>query len=317
MLSLPLAPLPQPGIALSVPGVLHPGDRLPHPAGLEVSPLLFWAVVAVVVAIVVWLLLDLSAGTAEQGDRHTADRSGQPGRGTAADDDLGVIAGEALVVGRPRRSPGVAARATDPDAPAVAAAPLAVSATADPEPAPRAGPPATPWPTVATGKAAATAGPSPPVSTPWNPVRALALVLGVAMGMAAIEQARAVEALVAFVRSDNAAQVGRLAFAFGALALVGGALAVPAPRVAAAAFGAAGAIGLALASAPRWEERARWWDAAYVLGPWPHLAYWAAAAFGLSALATLGAVYRPRHAPARPRRRGFRPRGLRRWLWSP
>ncbi|MDQ3168168.1 MAG: hypothetical protein M3P94_05930, partial [Chloroflexota bacterium] len=96
--------------------VLHVGDSLPHPAGLEMPPLLFWGIAGTVVLLAGWLVIDLlpasrrHAGTAPAGD--DLPDPGEPliigrGRGRAIPAPLpGVISPETALPGTARIDPG-------------------------------------------------------------------------------------------------------------------------------------------------------------------------------------------------------------------
>lgn len=127
-----------------------------------------------------------------------------------------------------------------------------------------------------------------------NPIRVLALLLGLGAGALALDRARAVEALASFISTPGGLNASRLGFSFAALLRVGGALAPTAPRASAAVFAIATMIGIFLATASRWEERLEWWGAEYVLTAWEQLPLWAVAAAGLALLALAGWWYRPR-----------------------
>ncbi len=320
--------------------VLHVGDRLPHPAGLEMPPLLFWGVVAAVVLLAGWLVVDLlpaSGRRARTGALH----------GTVGDD--APDPGEPLIVGRGRgrSSPLPAPRPANPET-AIAANDPVLRAPSQPDnslteeaaqfdpvgdpPLRRhddvslvsrdlviaAGetrewqPPPDTFLTItgavttlrrdaATGTVSASVAPGDAEgrlvawsiarsrSRPWtDPARLLPAVAGGAMGLLAAERTREVQGLASLVRSDNAAQVSRLALGFTVLLLVGAALAIPVPRAAAAVLALAGLVATTLAFAPQLANRLRWWDARYVLGEWPHLGWWAVAAFTLAGVALLG-----------------------------
>ncbi|HKG25473.1 MAG TPA: hypothetical protein VKB09_07475 [Thermomicrobiales bacterium] len=126
-----------------------------------------------------------------------------------------------------------------------------------------------------------------------SPARLLVLLVGFTAGWVALDRVRAVDALANFLRTDGAAQVARLGFAFAALLWVGAALAPVAPRGSALAFGVAGAIGTFLATASTWERRLEWRGAASVLNAWDRLPLWAGAAFALALFSLLAGRYRP------------------------
>jgi hypothetical protein len=136
-----------------------------------------------------------------------------------------------------------------------------------------------------------------------SPLGVLVLLFGFAAGWVVLDRVRAVEALASFLRTDGAAQVARLGFAFAALLWVGGALAVVAPRGAILAFAVAGAIGVFLATASRWESRLEWWGASAGLQGWDRLWLWAGFAFALAVLSYAAGRYRPRRALRLPGRR--------------
>jgi hypothetical protein len=137
---------------------------------------------------------------------------------------------------------------------------------------------------------------SQPVATSatLSPPRLLVLLVGFAAGWVALDRVRGVDALGNFIKTDGAAQVARLGFAFAALLWVGAALAPVAPRGSALAFTVAGAIGTFLATPSSWERRLEWWGATAVLNDWDGLPYWAAAAFALALLALAAGRYQPR-----------------------
>jgi hypothetical protein len=97
-----------------------------------------------------------------------------------------------------------------------------------------------------------------------------------------------------FIRTDGAAQVAQLAFAFAALLWVGGALAPVAPRGAIAILVIAGAIGTFLSVPDRWEVRLEWWGAQSVLDAWSSRPLWAGGAFCLALLTLIAERFRPR-----------------------
>jgi hypothetical protein len=136
-----------------------------------------------------------------------------------------------------------------------------------------------------------------------NPLGVLVLLFGFVAGWVVLDRVREVEALASFLRTDGAAQVARLGFAFAALLWVGGALAVVAPRGAILPFAVAGAIGVFLATASEWESRLEWWGASAVLQGWDRLWLWAGFAFALAILSFAAGRYRPRRALRLPGRR--------------
>lgn len=127
-----------------------------------------------------------------------------------------------------------------------------------------------------------------------NPIRVLALLLGLGAGALALDRARAVEALASFISTPGGLNASRLGFSFAALLLVGGALAPTAPRASALVLALATVTGIFLATASRWEERLEWWGAEYVLTAWEQLPLWTVAAAGLALMALAGWWYRPR-----------------------
>jgi len=305
--------------------VLHVGDSLPHPAGLEMPPLLFWGIAGTIVLLAGWLVIDLlpasrrHAGTAPAGD--DLPDPGEPliigrGRGRAIPAPLpGVISPETALPGTARNDPGAEPLVRRHDDVSLVSRDLVIAAgeTREWRPPPDyflaiAGAVTTLRRDTVTGTVSASVPPgggdgrliawSIARRRPWaDPARLLPAIAAAAMGLVAAERAREVQGLASLVRSDNAAQVSRLALGFAVLLLVGAALAVPAPRAAAAALVLAGLLGTTLAFAPELANRLHWWDARYVLGSWPDLGGWAAAAFVLAGLALLAS------------RRGRRERG--------
>ncbi|MEJ7762691.1 MAG: hypothetical protein WKF80_07850 [Thermomicrobiales bacterium] len=232
--------------------VLHVGDRLPHPAGLEMPPLLFWGVAGAVVLLAGWLVIDLLPASG----RHVA---------TAPSPDAAPDPDEQLIVGRGRgRAVSVpSAIATQPptvpidggaehlvrrhDGLTLISRDLIIAAgeTREWRPPPGtflaiAGAVTTLRRDTATGTVSVTvpAGGGDGRLVAWSiarrrrwadPARLLPAIAAGAMGLVAAERAREVQGLASLVRSDNAAQVSRLALGFAVLLLVGAALAIPAP----------------------------------------------------------------------------------------
>lgn len=137
-----------------------------------------------------------------------------------------------------------------------------------------------------------------------NPIGVLTAILGIGAGVVALDRARAIMAISAVITTHGTVNVSRLAVGLVVLFCVGGALAMPAPRLATAVFLAAGGVGVFLATAARWESRLKWWGAGYATTGWDNLWGWAALAFGLAVLAFAGWLY-----AGRGRREASRPRG--------
>jgi hypothetical protein len=127
----------------------------------------------------------------------------------------------------------------------------------------------------------------------FNPMQLFVTVFGFAAGWVAIDRVRAVDTMGNFIRTDGAAQVAQLAFAFAALLWVGGALAPVAPRGAIAILLIAGAIGTFLSVPDRWEVRLEWWGAQGVLNAWSSRPLWAGGAFCLALLTLIAERFRP------------------------
>lgn len=259
--------------------LLHPGPALPHPEVLEFP---WWAYAlggAVVLLFSAWIAYDLrgapgTAASAAPGPG-PAGRSRRPTPAPAASDVI-LFGDEGLIAGRRPTSAHAGAAA----GPAVALAPSdAPDEAGEAESASEAGRDATTFVSDTTLP---------------NPVRLFALVLGLIATALAVEHVRAVEALAGFIRSSNADQVGRLGMAFVLLLAAGTALVVVRPRIAALCFAGSGIVGIFLATAERWQDRLRWWDASYVLDAWQFLPQWSVAAFALAGVALLGAIYQPR-----------------------
>lgn len=269
----------------------HPGDALPHPTGFEAPPLLFWSVSIVAGLLPAVLLVDLLGPRGEGAARAAARRTQEP---------LIVDTDEPLIVGRPRAGRGgVQSHPQDgvPEPPA--------PDQSFPVPGKRM--------TIMSGRTSAEAGgpvetasaesgtgseangpETPGLHRSWlNPARLLVTVVGIGLGIVATERAREVQALATLVRSGNAAEVSRVTLAFAVMLLVGGSLAISAPRAAALLLILAGATALFLSYAPELANRLRWWDAAFVLQPWSSLQRWAGGCLVLAAIAWFSASYRP------------------------
>lgn len=126
-----------------------------------------------------------------------------------------------------------------------------------------------------------------------NPIRVLTAVLGIVAGIQATDRVREIMQLDAALGTVGTLQVSRVALALAVLLCVGGAVAMPAPRLAAAAFAAAATLAGLCTQAGRWEARLEWWGAGYALTAWSNLWVWALIGAGLAGLATLGWWYRP------------------------
>lgn len=240
-------------LAVSESASLHPGDALPHPAGFEIPPLLFWILSVVTAGLVVWIACDLRRGAAPQ--RNVGPEPAE----AEADEKAGP---EPLVIGRPRA--GRSRRVTLPDETPVDAESLAITPVR-----------------------------AEPMRVWLNPARLLVATLGIGLGIVATERARQVQALASLVRSDNAAQVSRLALAFAVLLLLGGSVAIFAPRVAALLLAVDGVLAIFLSVVPDLANRLRWWDVGYVLQPWESLRWWAGGCAALALLAWFSASYQP------------------------
>jgi hypothetical protein len=127
-----------------------------------------------------------------------------------------------------------------------------------------------------------------------NPVRVLAAVLGVGAGVQAMDRVREIMELDAMLGTEGTLQVSRVALWITVLFCVGGALAMPAPKLAAVALLGAAALSAFLAVASWWESKLEWWGAEYALTAWSNLWVWAGVGVGLAALALVGGWYRPR-----------------------
>lgn len=232
----------------------HPGDSLPHPAGFEIPPLLFWALSLMTLILVAWIAIDLRRSAVNRGHRGPAPSNVE---GELADS-------EPLIVGRPRGGNLGPVRALP--RPAEDIEPLVVA------------------PARLTSSRVS-----------LNPVRLLVTTLGIGLGIVATERAREVQALASLVQSDNAAQVSRLALAFAVLMVIGGSLAISAPRAAAVVLLVGGGLALFLSFTPDLATRLRWWDAGYVLQPWEALRWWAGGCTILACLAWFSVSYRLGH----------------------
>jgi hypothetical protein len=118
-------------------------------------------------------------------------------------------------------------------------------------------------------------------------LRPLLFGLGAIFGWYALDRAGAVEAFAGFIGSPGTENASRIAFAFAALFWVGAALALVAPRGAALAFAGAGALGLVLACADRWEARIEWWGANAAASQWNGRWFWTGLAVALALLSFL------------------------------
>ena len=242
------------------PFLLHPGDGLPHTDALDLPPWVQGVGVMLVVAVGAWLVADAWAERRAAGAADQAANAADPGERRK---------GERLV----RGGPGAPEAAADD----------ALSPTASPLP-----PETVMEAARLRGQPAAIEG-----GATFTPPRVLLFVLAVVAGWLALDRARAVEAVAAFIGNDGTARAATFAFAFAALFWVGGALTLVAPRGAALAFALAGACGFALATASRWEERLEWWGAGAAAEQWDGLAWWTAAAFGFALLALAAGRNRP------------------------
>ncbi len=127
-----------------------------------------------------------------------------------------------------------------------------------------------------------------------NPVRVLTAVLGIGAGVEAMDRVRAIMELDAMLGSEGTSQVSRVAIWLTVLLCVGGALAMPAPKLAAVAFLGAAALATFFAVVGWWESKLEWWGAEYALTAWSNLWTWAGVGLGLAVLAVLGGWYQPR-----------------------
>jgi hypothetical protein len=109
-----------------------------------------------------------------------------------------------------------------------------------------------------------------------------------------MDRVREIMELDARLGSQGTFQVSRLAIWLMVLLCVGGALAMPAPKLAATAFLGAGALAAFFAAVGWWESKLEWWGAEYALTAWSHLWVWVGVGVGRAALAMAGGWYRPK-----------------------
>ena len=125
-----------------------------------------------------------------------------------------------------------------------------------------------------------------------NPIRVLTAVLGIGAGVQAVDRVRAIMELDAMLGTEGTFQVSRAAIWLTVLFCVGGALAMPVPKLAAVAFLGAAALAAFFAVAGWWESKLEWWGAEYALTAWSNLWVWAGVGLGLAVLALVGGWYR-------------------------
>lgn len=237
---------------------LH-GSGIPHVDTFGVSPWVQWSVIGVILLVGCWLMLDV------RGRSGTTDRP--------ADDLPEEIEGP-LVVGR-KGTGAVQGGTLTPPSPVF---PTAAGTNGEPK--------RSRW-VVSRQRLAL------PI---WlNPFRVLAAAVGIGAGVQAADRVREVMELDAMLGTVGTQQVARVGLWLTVLLCVGGALAMPAPKLAAGAFLGAGALAAFFALAGWWESKLEWWGAEYALTAWSNLWVWVGVGLALAGLALAGGWYRPRN----------------------
>ena len=247
---------------------LH-GTGIPHVDTLGVSPWVQWGVIGVILLVGGWLMVDVR---------------GRSGRLRRLVEDRPEELDGPLVVGRrvgsahgSEAGDGVGLRQEGPLTPP------------------------TPLPPAAAGGRGETArargrvlGQRVALPVWLNPIRVLTAVLGIGAGVEAMDRVRSIMELDAMLGTEGTFQVSRAAIWLTVLLCVGGALAMPAPKLAAVAFLGAAGLAAFFAVASWWESRLEWWGAEYALTAWSDLWVWVGVGLGLAVLALLGGLYRTR-----------------------